>query len=221
MAGALRQQWRDARGSAMTDVTGRRILILFAHPALHRSRVNRALVRAVRDLDGVTFHDLYELYPDFDVDARHEQEQLARHDLLILQHPFYWYSTPALVKQWLDVVLAHGWAYGGSGTALRGKQMLSVITAGGGEGAYARDGVNGHTIAELLAPLAQTARLCGMEYLPPYVLHGTHTLSEDDIARRADEYRSVVEALRDGRVDLDAVRPRAYFNHALDTAVRS
>ncbi|MBY0279624.1 NAD(P)H-dependent oxidoreductase [Candidatus Binatia bacterium] len=206
----------------MTDLPRRRrILILFAHPALHRSRVNRALVQAVRDLEGVTLHDLYELYPDFDVDAEHEQDQLLRHDLLILQHPFYWYSTPALVKQWLDVVLQLGWAYGRSGTALRGKQMLSVITAGGSERAYARDGVNGYSIAELLAPLAQTARLCGMDYLPPYVLHGTHGLGEEEIARHAEEYRSVLEALRDGRVDLDAARRRPYLNHSLDAVVRS
>lgn len=206
----------------MTEMaSGRRILILFAHPALHRSRVNRALVGAVRDVDGVTLHDLYESYPDFDVDARQEQEQLLRHDLVILQHPFYWYSTPALVKQWLDVVLAHGWAYGGSAAALRGKEMLSVITAGGGERAYARDGMNGYTVAELLAPLAQTARLCGMEYLPPYVLHGTHALGDADIARRAEEYRRLVEALRDGRLDLDAARAYPYLNHALDAVVRS
>jgi glutathione-regulated potassium-efflux system ancillary protein KefG len=206
----------------MTDAAhGHRVLILFAHPALHRSRVNRALVRAVRELGDVTFHDLYELYPDFEVDARHEQEQLLQHDLLVLQHPFYWYSTPALVKQWIDVVLEHGWAYGNGGTALRGKKVLSVITAGGGESAYGRDGINRHTMAELLTPLAQTARLCGMEYLPPYVLHGTHALSEDEIERLADEYRSVVEALRDGRADLDAARTRTYFNRDLHVILRS
>jgi glutathione-regulated potassium-efflux system ancillary protein KefG len=208
--------------AAMTDAArGHRVLILFAHPALHRSRVNRVLVRAIREVSDVTFHDLYELYPDFDVDARYEQEQLLQHDLLVLQHPFYWYSTPALVKQWIDVVLEYGWAYGNGGTALRGKQMLSVITAGGGETAYASDGINRHTMAELLAPLAQTARLCGMEYLPPYVLHGTHALSDDEIDRLANEYRSVLEALRDGRADLDAARTRTYFNHDLGTILRS
>ncbi len=200
---------------------GHRVLILFAHPALHRSRVNRALVRAVRDVAEVTFHDLYELYPDFDIDRVHEQEALLRHDLLVLQHPFYWYSAPALVKQWIDVVLEHGWAYGAGGEALRGKRMLSVITAGGGERAYTSDGVNGHTIQQLLAPLEQTARLCGMEYLPPYVLHGTHALDDDAIERLAAEYRNVVEALRDGRADLDAARASRYFNHDLATVLRS
>lgn len=204
-----------------TAAAGHRVLILFAHPALHRSRVNRALVRAVRDVADVTFHDLYELYPDFDVDRVHEQELLLRHDLLVLQHPLYWYSTPALVKQWIDVVLEHGWAYGAGGEALRGKRMLSVITAGGGERAYTPDGVNGHTIGQLLAPLAQTARLCGMEYLPPYVLHGTHALADDEIERLAAEYRGVVEALRDGRADLEAARAGRYFNHDLATVLRS
>ena len=50
-------------------MTSRRVLILFAHPALHKSRVNRRLAAAVRHLEGVTFHDLYEEYPDFNIDV--------------------------------------------------------------------------------------------------------------------------------------------------------
>ena len=53
------------------------------------------------------------------------------------------------------------------------------------------------------------------------MLHGTHALSEDEIERLADEYRSVVEALRDGRADLDAARARTYFNRDLDVILRS
>ena len=72
-----------------TAAAGQRVLILFAHPALHRSRVNRALVRAVRDVAGVTFHDLYESYPDFDVDVRREQQLLLAHDLIVLEDDPY------------------------------------------------------------------------------------------------------------------------------------
>src|SRR5262245_49141826 len=99
----------------------RRILILFAHPVLERSRVNRRLVDAVRDLPGVTVADLYEEYPTLAIDVRREQARAAAHDVLVLQHPFYWYSAPAIVKEWLDLVLEHGWAYGQGGTALHGK----------------------------------------------------------------------------------------------------
>jgi len=197
-----------------------RVLILFAHPALEKSRVNRPLAAAVRGLAGVTFHDLYEAYPDFDVDVRREQGLLTAHDLVVFQHPFYWYSTPALVKQWEDLVLEHGWAYGTGGTALRGKTWLSAVTTGGREAAYQHDGYNRFTIRELLAPLEQTARLCGMQFLPPFVVHGTHRLDQADIDRAAAEYRRAIEALRDDRLDLDAVASQTRLNARLDAVIR-
>lgn len=49
------------------------VLILHAHPAAHRSRVNRAFLLALDGLAGVKIHDLYERYPDFHVDVRAEQ----------------------------------------------------------------------------------------------------------------------------------------------------
>ena len=72
----------------------REILILFAHPAIRRSRVNRRLVAAARSVVGVTVHDLYEAYPDLDIDVPREQELLSEHSVVVFQHPFYWYSTP-------------------------------------------------------------------------------------------------------------------------------
>ena len=197
----------------------RRVLLLFAHPALEKSRVNRRLVAAVRDLDGVTFHDLYEAYPDFAVEVRREQELLEAHDVLILQHPFFWYSTPALVKEWEDLVLEHGWAFGTGGTALRGKLMVSAITTGGSESAYHEQGHNRFTVNQLLAPIEQTARLCGLDYLPPFVVHGTLAMTADTIERHADDYRRVVEALRDDRLDLDAARGFSRINRDLDAVI--
>ena len=197
-----------------------RILILFAHPAFEKSRVNRRLAEEVRSLPGVTFHDLYERYPDFDVDVSREQQLLTEHDVVVMQHPFYWYSTPALLKEWEDLVLEHGWAYGSGGTALQGKVLLTAITAGGSEEAYCRRGNNRYSIRELLAPIEQTATLCGMTYLPPFVVHGTHSLDDSAIARHADDYRMVIEALRDGTLDTDAVTDQPRLNANLDSALR-
>jgi len=194
----------------------RNVLVLFAHPAIHRSRVNRAMRDAVPD--GVRIHDLYEAYPEFDVDVEREQALLAAHEVIVFQHPFYWYSTPALVKQWLDLVLEHGWAYGSGGTALADKWMLSALTAGGRESSYRLDGSNRFTIRQLLAPLEQTARLCGMQWLPPFVVHGTHLLDDAGIRRHADDYRRVLTALRDGDLELDAVRDLARINDDVGTA---
>ena len=165
-----------------------RILILFAHPAFQRSRGNRFLVEAVRQADDITFRDLYELYPDFSIDVAAEQRLLVAHDVIVLQHPLYWYSCPALLKEWLDLVLEHGFAYGDGGAALRGKKMFSAITTGGSDRAYTREGLNHFTIWELLSPFRQTARFCGMDYLPPFVVHGMlHQPSEEEMRRAAKQ----------------------------------
>ena len=197
-----------------------RVLVLFAHPALEKSRVHRRLVERVRGMEGVTLHDLYEAYPDFDVDVKREQALLLAHDTIVLQHPFYWYSTPALVKQWEDLVLEHGWAYGTGGTALRGKRLLSAITTGGSEAAYREDGYNRFTTRQLLAPLEQTARLCGMDYPPPFVIHGTHRLDAAGIAAAADDYARLVAALRQDRVDFETARGLPRINADLETVIR-
>ena len=189
--------------------------MLFAHPALEKSRVNRRLAAEVRDLAGVTFNDLYEAYPDFDVDVRREQQLLGGHDVVVLQHPFYWYSTPALVKQWEDLVLEHGWAYGREGTALAGKLMLSAITTGGRESAYGPEGPNRHTMRQFLVPIEQTARLCRMTWLPPFVVHGTHAMTPEEARRAGADYRLALEALRDRRLDPAAIADLPTLNAAL------
>ena len=198
-----------------------RILVLFAHPALEKSRVNQVLVSGIEGLQGVMIQDLYEAYPEFDIDVRREQELLEAHDIIVMHHPFFWYSTPAILKQWQDLVLEHGWAYGRQGTALRGKRMLSVITTGGREVAYQREGYNRFTMRELLAPIEQTARLCGIEYLPPFVVHGTHGMTRKEMEAHARDYRMTLEALRDGRLDLEVAGQYARLNAALDAVVKS
>ena len=196
-----------------------RVLVLFAHPALQKSRVNRRLAVEPQALDGVTFHDLYEAYPRFDIDVPREQDMLLQHDYVLLQHPFYWYSTPSILKEWQDLVLQHGWAYGSEGTALHGKKMLNVISTGGREEAYCAQGYNRHSMLQLLAPLEQTARLCGMRYLPPFVVHGTHAMDEEEIDGHAVDYRRLLEAIRADRIDLDATADLPRINLELDRVI--
>jgi len=193
-----------------------RILVLFAHPALEKSRVNRQLAAAVRNLPGVTFHDLYEAYPEFDIDIHREQSLLVEHDVIVLQHPFFWYSTPALLKEWQDLVLEHGWAYGSEGKMLAGKRALSVITTGGRESAYQEGGLNRFTMRQFLVPIEQTFRLCGMDYLPPFVAHGAHGMASEEIRAHAEDYRRLVEALRDESLDTKATRAMPRINCRLD-----
>ncbi|MBA2544458.1 MAG: NAD(P)H-dependent oxidoreductase [Deltaproteobacteria bacterium] len=192
----------------------RRVLVLFAHPVLERSRVNKRLVDAIDHLEGVKIHDLYEAYPTMGIDVRREQALLVEHDVIVFQHPFYWYSAPSILKEWQDLVLEHGWAYGDGGDKLRGKITFNAITTGGPEAAYRKGGYNRFTIKELLAPWDQTAYLCGMRYLAPFAVHAAlRVIGDSDVAASRLTYVKLLEALRDDRLDLD--RAAAAENLAL------
>jgi glutathione-regulated potassium-efflux system ancillary protein KefG len=197
-----------------------KVLVLFAHPALERSRVNRALLRAVRDCPGVTFRDLYEEYPDLHVDVAREQDLLIAHDLVVFQHPFFWYSTPAILKEWQDLVLEHNWAYGNDGRALVGKLTFNVLTAGGPEHAYRTGGYNRFTIRQLLAPWEATASLCGMRFLAPFVVHGSLRLLPADVEPHVRDYQRLLRALVEDRFDVDRAATVERLNADLDTLIR-
>jgi len=141
----------------------KKILIVFGHPAFRRSTMNTALRQAVENLEGVTFHDLYASYPDFLIDVPREQALCEEHDIIIFQHPFYWYSTPSIIKEWFDLVLEHAWAYGSTGDALAGKITFQALTAGGDLNNYNAKGLNLFTIRELTTPFRATANLCQMD----------------------------------------------------------
>jgi glutathione-regulated potassium-efflux system ancillary protein KefG len=195
----------------------RRLLILFAHPALHKSRVNQLLLSSVESLSGVTINDLYESYPNFHVNVAREQALLLEHDVIIFQHPFYWYSSPAILKQWQDLVLEYGFAFGKNGTRLHGKLVLTAISTGAPSSAYQRGGYNYFTVRELLAPFEQTARLCGMTYLPPFVVPGVLWMQDQaELSTYGSVYRRALAALRDHALDLSELMKLDTLNQAVD-----
>jgi glutathione-regulated potassium-efflux system ancillary protein KefG len=175
-----------------------KILIQFAHPLLEKSRVQKQLLLKAKEVSGVTINDLYEHYPDFDIDVAREKSLLLKHDVIVLQHPFYWYSTPAIIKQWFDLVLEHGWAYGRKGDMLSGKWLMNALSCGGSEQAYRSEGRNRFTVRQMLAPVEQTAKLCQMEFLPPFVVYGTHKLKDFDIDHYSSQYAIMLNNLVTG-----------------------
>jgi glutathione-regulated potassium-efflux system ancillary protein KefG len=178
-----------------------KILVLFAHPKMSESVAQREMLSRIQNLDGVTIHDLYAAYPDFAVDVDYEQALLQAHDVIIFQHPFYWYSAPSIIKEWLDLVLEHDWAYGAKGNKLHGKFMMQAISTGGPENFYTKHGKNRFEIRELLSPFNQSAYLCGMGWLEPFTLFVGRRISKDDLSQRAEDYREFVLGLRDGKID--------------------
>ena len=192
------------------------ILILFAHPAIEKSRINRVLIESVKDIEGITVNDLYEHYPDFYIDIVREQQLLQLHDIIVWHHPFYWYNSPALLKEWFDLVLQHGFAYGNKGTVLEGKKALSVISTGGRQDVYSEIGKNQYTINQFLVPFKQSAILCRMDYLPPFVVHGSHTMEKNSIDNLANKYKDLLIALRDEKLDYKYILKLDYLNEIME-----
>jgi putative NADPH-quinone reductase len=184
-------------------------LVLFAHPRIDRSEANVALVEAARRVAGVTVVDLYAEYPTFEIDVDREQQRLLDHDAIVFQHPVYWYSCPALLKEWLDLVLEHGFAYGAEGRALEGKLFLNAVTCGARREVYARDGGYHYELKDFFVPFEQTALLCRMRYLPPFALFAAgHAADEDRLDEHVATYSRLLTAITAGKLDLDGDRTR-------------
>jgi glutathione-regulated potassium-efflux system ancillary protein KefF len=186
------------------------ILVLYAHPAPHRSPVNRRLAEAAGATPGVVLHDLYNTYPDFDIDVERERALAREASLLVFLHPIRWYGMPSLLKEWLDVVLVPGWAYGKRDSArtgeLQGKGYWLVATTGSGEDAYQPGGLHGRPFSDFLAPFEQTAALCGMDWIAPLIMHGAaHAVDAAveahvaEFARRLHAYAAPLLAAAAGR----------------------
>jgi glutathione-regulated potassium-efflux system ancillary protein KefF len=171
-----------------------RVLVLYAHPSPHRSRVNRRLAEAARALEGVLLHDLYETYPDFFIDVAREQALLAQAELVVFLHPIRWYGMPSLMKEWVDSVLEAGWAYGPGAIALRSKGYWLAVSTGSPEEAYRPGERHGRPFDAYLPPFEQTARLCGMHWWPPHILHGANDANEAAIEAHVAGFRARLDA---------------------------
>ena len=177
-----------------------KVICYYAHPGQRFSRANRAMTKAAKTVDGITQVDLYAEYPRHDVDIDREQARLLEHQVIVLQFPLFWYSSPSLLKEWIDLVLEHGFAYGEGGDKLSGKVMMLAITAAGPEEAYTPNGYQHYPLRTFLTPFEQTARLSKMRFAAPYVLHSS---LKADATRHADGFTTLLRALRDDHYDID------------------
>lgn len=124
-------------------------LVIVVHPNIASSRVNRRWSEELKKHPQITVHELYKEYPSGTIDVEREQSLLLEHDRIVWQFPFYWYSSPSLLKKWQDEVLTYGWAYGAKGDKLHGKELMIAISTGGPAVAYCAGGYNRFTIGEL------------------------------------------------------------------------
>ncbi|TPF95588.1 general stress protein [Bifidobacterium sp. UTCIF-39] len=163
--------------------------VLLFHPNYEASKINRRLLDelAAQNPAGVDVRDEYALYPDFKIDVDAEHAFIEQHDHIVLQFPFYWYSSPALLKQWEDAVLTPGWAYAG-GNALDGKTLQLAVSTGSPASRYQKDGEYKHTMAELLSPFELMAFRVDLTWRDPFLVQNTSGITDAELDQAAKDF---------------------------------
>lgn len=131
-------------------------------------------------------------------ELQQEMDKLSAANLVLFQTPIWWFSLPAILKGWVDRVLAMGFSY--TETArydtgiFRGKRAMLSITTGGLPAAYAPDGAHGR-LDTVLSPIHRTFQFLGMEVLPPFVAYGAARVQPEQRAAYLADYRERLLAL--------------------------
>lgn len=189
------------------------ILVIVAHPRPRQSTVVMRMAAIAAAMPGVTVHDIYAEYPDFQIDVAAEQALLRDYEVIVFCHPFNWYSAPALLREWQDVVLEYGYAYGRHGQELRGKLFFNAISAGRSIAEYSGEMDVHFTLRQLAAPFEQMCRLCGMVYLPPFALTSARTAAaEGRLEPHFETWQNLLIALGTGALDIEAARAAPYLS---------
>lgn len=162
-------------------------LVLIFHPHLEQSKINQSLAQVTQTLPNVTVRNMYEQYPDFQINVKEEQKYMEESDRIILQFPIYWYSAPALVHKWEEEVLEAGWAYMG-GHALDDKEF--TVAASFGAGGYEAGGYSHYTPNELLRPFQSMAYRIGMKYVTPFIMTNVMRENEDILNQQINDYQN-------------------------------
>lgn len=170
-----------------------KIMVIAAHPKLNESRANKRFTGKVETQTDIYVHALYQEHPDWQINVEKEQQRLLQYDRIVLQFPFYWYSSPPLLKKWFDDVLTFGWAFGPEGNRLEGKEFIIAVTAGGKEGQYRSGGYNWFTINELLRPIQSTITRCKGIYLPAFVTYDAVAGTDEYLDQEAERYVNYIQ----------------------------
>jgi len=133
-------------------------VMILAHPKIEESIGNKIISEFTNKYDNVEVRHLDKLYPNFKIDVKTEQEALLNAKNIVFQYPLYWYSTPAILKEWIDQVFQYGFAFGQE-SALNDKKTFISLTIGS-----APDYYNDDVMEKILFPIKGLTEYCNLTY---------------------------------------------------------
>lgn len=191
-------------------------LVILSHPEIKESGSQQYLLSSIPENKNITVHHLESIYSDFNIDVEKEQELLKRHDRIIFQFPFYWYTAPALLKKWQDDVLVDGFAYGKKGKALIGKEFGLVLSIGVKKEEYQPGGREGFSIDELTKPFQAMALKTGMTFLKTLPIFQFSYLTENQKMSLLIRYQQYLTREKDDSLE---ARERWFIQELSETDV--
>ena len=134
-------------------------------------------------------------------DLKFEMDKLLEADILNFNYPLWWFGVPAILKGWIDRVLAYGFAYGGAygmgkDGRFKGKKAFITITTGSPAEAYQTTGRNKRTISNILTNIHEGVfELVGYEVIAPFVGYGVSRISEEERKAIITEYDNYLDKI--------------------------
>ena len=131
----------------------------------------------------------------FAPDIKEEMEKVKWADLLIFQFPIFFTFMPAIMKGWIDRILAPGFGFNpvtnsAYNTGLfKGKSAMLVTTTGASKKMYSEGGAHGDLNKHLESITHCIFEYMGMEVLPSYVIYGASSMSREKGAEELEKYR--------------------------------
>lgn len=165
-------------------------LVIVAHPKYTESTTQQLFKESVADDENVVWHLITET-----IDPAKEQALLLQADRIIFQFPLYWYSAPAVLKNWQDKVLTTKFATGSS-YSLAGKELGLVVSTGAAQKEFQAGASEQFTMSEILRPYEALANKTKMKYLVPLVVYQFPYLTKIEQQRLFMAYQQYVTNLQ-------------------------
>lgn len=172
-----------------------KVLVIYSHTYQEQSTAGKAILEVFKKAPGFTVRYLEELYPDLNkIDIAAEQQALVEADVIVFQHPIFWFSMPATLKRYMDEVFQYGFAYGTGGDKLKGKKFIHSFTTGSSAATYEGTEFG----SALVAPLKCSAAYTQMDYVKAAPLYGQLALTNPNVAEEARQHAEKLVAFIQG-----------------------
>jgi NAD(P)H dehydrogenase (quinone) len=136
----------------------------------------------------------------FSPDLQAEMDKVKNADIIIIHFPLWWSGPPAILKGWIERVLAMGFAWDANNRyskgLMKGKKVLLSVSVGDPESYYSTEGMHRATVTQHLYGLVHsTLAFCGFDVIKPHIISNVTAASQDELESKLEEYRLMLQTV--------------------------